>query len=136
MSTLVLVHGAWHGGWCWERVTPLLKEKGHEVVVVDLPGHGDSGVPFAEVTLAVYGNHAAEVLDEQVEPVMLVGHSMGGLVISEAAERRPEKIGLLVYLTGPAPGRGDPAGNGADGRGVYGPSECSRGRGAGNYYRQ
>ena len=99
MSTFVLVHGAWHGGWCWEKVVPLLEKAGHEVVVVDLPGHGDNPVPVPEVTLAVYGDHVAGVLDKQTEPVVLVGHSMGGLAVSEAAERRPEKISLLVYLT-------------------------------------
>lgn len=99
MSTFVLVHGAWHGGWCWEKVVPLLEEAGHEVVVVDLPGHGDNHVLVPEVTLAAYGDHVAGVLDKQTEPVVLVGHSMGGLAVSEAAERRPEKISLLVYLT-------------------------------------
>lgn len=96
MSTFVLVHGAWHGGW--EKVAPLLEEAGHEVVV-DLPGHGDNHVPVPEVTLAAYAERGCSVLDEQSEPVVLVGHSMGGLAISEAAERRPEKISLLVYLT-------------------------------------
>ena len=100
MSSLVLVHGAWHASWCWEKVVPLLQEAGHEVVTVDLPGHGGYDTPVSEVTLAAYAERVAAVLDEQPEPVVLVGHSMGGLVISEAAERRPEKIRLLVYLTG------------------------------------
>ena len=100
MSSLVLVHGAWHASWCWEKIVPLLQEAGHEVVTVDLPGHGGDDTPVSEVTLAAYAERVAAVLDEQPEPVVLVGHSMGGLVISEAAERRPEKIRLLVYLTG------------------------------------
>jgi pimeloyl-ACP methyl ester carboxylesterase len=100
VSAFVLVHGAWHGSWCWEKVVPLLEEAGHEVVAPDLPGHGQDGTPVPEVTLAAYGERVAGVLDEQPEPVVLVGHSMGGLAISEAAERRPEKIKLLVYLTG------------------------------------
>jgi pimeloyl-ACP methyl ester carboxylesterase len=94
------VHGAWHASWCWEKVVPLLEEAGHEVVTVDLPGHGGDDTPVSEVTLAAYAERVAAVLDEQPEPVVLVGHSMGGIVISEAAERRPEKIRLLVYLTG------------------------------------
>lgn len=98
-DTFVLVHGAWHGGWCWEKLAPLLEERGHRVVAVDLPGHGGDGTPVSEVTLAAYADHVAGALDEQSEPVVLVGHSMGGAVISEAAERRPEKIKLLVYLT-------------------------------------
>ena len=100
MSSLVLVHGAWHASWCWEKIVPLLQGAGHEVVTVDLPGHGGDDTPVSEVTLAAYAERVAAVLDEQPEPVVLVGHSMGGLVISEAAERRPEKIRLLVYLTG------------------------------------
>ena len=100
MSTFVLVHGAWHGSWCWKKVVPLLEEAGHEVVTLDLPGHGDDGTPVSEVTLVTYAERVCDVLDEQSELVVLVGHSMGGLVISEAAERRPEKIKLLVYLTG------------------------------------
>lgn len=100
MSSFVLVHGAWHASWCWEKVVPLLQEAGHEVVAVDLPGHGGDDTPVSEVTLAAYAERVAAVLDEQPAPVVLVGHSMGGLVISEVAERRPEKIRLLVYLTG------------------------------------
>lgn len=100
MSTFVLVHGAWHGSWCWEKIVPLLEEAGHEVVALDLPGHGSDGTPVSDVTLAAYAERVAGVLDGQSGPVVLVGHSMGGLVISEAAERRPEKIDMLVYLTG------------------------------------
>jgi pimeloyl-ACP methyl ester carboxylesterase len=100
MSTIVLVHGAWHGGWCWRKLVPLLEDKGHEVVALDLPGHGSDRTPASDVTLAAYADRVARALDEKAEPVVLVGHSMGGIVISEAAERRPEKIRMLVYLSG------------------------------------
>ena len=99
MSYYVLVHGAWHGSWCWEKVVPILREAGHEVGAPDLRGHGEDETPAAEVTLADYAERVCDILDEQPEPVVLVGHSMGGIVTSEAAERRPEKIRLLVYLT-------------------------------------
>jgi len=99
MSTYVLVHGAWHGAWCWDKVKPLLEEAGHKVVVFDLPGHGDDKTPTAEVTLAAYTDRVCDVLDAQSEPVILVGHSMGGVVITQAAEYRPEKIDTLVYLS-------------------------------------
>ncbi len=99
MSYYVLVHGSWHGSWCWEKVVPILREAGHEVVAPDLPGHGEDETPAAEVTLAAYAERVCDILDEQPEPVVLVGHSMGGIVTSEAAERRPEKIRMLVYLT-------------------------------------
>jgi pimeloyl-ACP methyl ester carboxylesterase len=99
MSSIVLVHGAWHGGWCWEKLVPLLEERGHKVVALDLPGHGGDRTPASDVTLAAYADRVARALDGEAGPVVLVGHSMGGIVISEAAERRPEKIRLLVYLT-------------------------------------
>ena len=98
MSTFVLIHGAFHGAWCWDKVTPLLEQGGHEVVTLDLPGHGEDRTPAAEVTLEAYADRVVEALDALPEPVVLVGHSLSGTVISQVAERRPEKIGKLVYL--------------------------------------
>ena len=98
MSTFVLVHGAWHGSWCWERVVPRLEAAGHTVVAPDLPGHGKDPTPIADVTLARYTDRICEVLDAQTEPVALVGHSMGGIVLTAVAEKRPMKIRVLVYL--------------------------------------
>lgn len=98
MSTFVLIHGGWHGAWCWDRVATLLEQGGHEVVRFDLPGHGEDRTPAAEVTLEGYTDRVVEALDAMPEPVMLVGHSLGGVAISQAAERRPGKIQKLVYL--------------------------------------
>lgn len=98
MSTFVLIHGAWHGAWCWHKVVPLLKHKGHHVTVLDLPGHGIDRTPLANVTLESYANRVCQAIDAATEPVILVGHSMGGFVISQAAELRPQKIKRLVYL--------------------------------------
>ncbi len=98
MSTFVLIHGAWHGAWCWDKVTPLLEQGGHEVVTLDLPGHGEDRTPAAEVTLEAYADLVVEALDALPEPVVLVGHSLSGTVISQVAERRPEKIDKLVYV--------------------------------------
>lgn len=98
MSTFVLVHGAWHGGWCWDKVFPLLREAGHRVLTVDLPGHGTDTTATSQVTLQDYTDHLCRVLDNESEQVILVGHSMGGLVITQTAEYRPEQIQLLVYL--------------------------------------
>lgn len=98
MSTFVLVHGAWAGGWIWDKVVPLLKEAGHEVVAPDLPGHGEDRIPISEVSMQGYADCVREVLDAQSGQVVLVGHSLGGAVISQAAEQRPEKIEKLVYL--------------------------------------
>ncbi len=100
MSTYVLVHGAWHGQWCWDKVALLLRQAGHKVVVFDLPAHGqENKTPPSEVTFDLCVQHTCEVVAAQAEPVILVGHSSGGAVISGAAERYPMKIEQLVYLT-------------------------------------
>jgi pimeloyl-ACP methyl ester carboxylesterase len=95
----VLIHGAWHGAWCWYKVISLLKAKGHNVEAIDLPGSGMDKTPISQVTLDAYARKVCEVLDAQPEPVILVGHSLGGLAITQAAEYRPDKIKALVYLT-------------------------------------
>lgn len=99
MSTYLLVHGACSGSWSWEKVVPLLEEKGHEVRVLDLPGHGKDKTSLSEVTLQAYVDKVCQILDEIDDQVILVGHSMGGIVISQAAEAKPQKIKKLVYLT-------------------------------------
>lgn len=107
MSTFVLVHGAWAGGWCWEKGVPLLEQAGHQVQVFDLPAHDQDTTPLREISLAAYTKRVCEILDAQAEPVMLVGHSMGGIVITQAAEERPEKIQMLVYLSAFLPQNGE-----------------------------
>jgi len=98
MSTFVLVHGAWHGAWCWEKVVRRLEQNGHLTRALDLPGHGSDHTPLEDVTLERYVNRVLDVVEECTEPVVLVGHSMGGAVISETADYAPERIKLLVYL--------------------------------------
>ena len=99
MANYVLVHGSAHGSWCWERVVPLLQEQGHTVTAVDLPGNGHDDTPLAEVTLETYAEYLCGLLDSQDGPSVLVGHSLGGISISRAAELRPDKVAVLVYLT-------------------------------------
>lgn len=99
MSTYVLIHGTWHGGWCWERVVGHLEEAGHGALAPDLPGHGADGTPAAQVTLDAYVRRACDIIDAEPEPVVLVGHSMGGIVITQTAEERPDRIAAVVYLT-------------------------------------
>ena len=84
MATAVLVHGAWHGGWCWDRVVRTLRERGVPVVAPDLPGHGADKEPLTDL----HGDAARvrEVLEEADDDVVLVGHSYGGAVISEAGD--------------------------------------------------
>jgi pimeloyl-ACP methyl ester carboxylesterase len=107
MSTYVLIHGAWHGAWCWAKIRAALEAEGHRVVTPDLPGHGDDSTPLGEVSLDAYARRVSEVLDAEPEPVVLVGHSMGGMVITAAAERQPRKVRALVYLCAFLPGDGD-----------------------------
>jgi len=99
MSTFILVHGAWHGAWCWQKLIPVLKAHGHRVVAPDLAGLGYDQTPLTEATLERWTDDVCRLLDALPEPVILVGHSRGGLVVSEVAEHRPDKIKALVYLT-------------------------------------
>ncbi len=94
-----MIHGGSHGGWCWDKVVPLLREKGHLVEAPDLPGHGKDKTPIQEVTLQSCVDKVCSVIEAQSEPVILVGHSMGGIIISQVAEQIPDKIRTLVYLT-------------------------------------
>jgi len=98
MSTYVLIHGSWHGAWCWYKIIPLLEQAGHTAIALDLPGHGRDWTPARDITMQSYVDSICKILDAQSEPVILVGHSRGGIVISQTAERRPEKIKTLVYL--------------------------------------
>ena len=99
MSTYVLIHGAWHGAWCWHKVTPILQSRGHTVHTLDLPALGVDRTPVHSVSLQSYAERVCEMLGACSEPVYLVGHSMGGLAITQAAEIMPHKIKMLVYLT-------------------------------------
>ena len=99
MSSYVLVHGAWHGGWCWHKIVARLKALGHTVLAPDMPGHGLDPKPIASVVLPDIVNRIHETIDAQNEPVILVGHSYGGAMITQASEKRSEKIKSLVYVT-------------------------------------
>lgn len=99
MSTFILIHGAWHGAWCWRKVSSRLEKLGHQVIAPDLPGLGEDDTPLERVSLKLWKDHVCRILDAQPEPVVLVGHSRAGIVISEVAEQRPHRIRALVYVT-------------------------------------
>ncbi|MBI1182058.1 MAG: alpha/beta fold hydrolase [Alphaproteobacteria bacterium] len=100
MSSFVLVHGGWHGGWCWRRVARRLREQGHEVFTPTLTGLGErSHLLSHAINLDTHVEDVLGVLDwEDLDDVVLVGHSYGGLVVTGAADRRPERIAALVFL--------------------------------------
>lgn len=98
MATFILIHGAWHGGWSFDPIRPLLEAAGHQVISPDLPGMGGSAAELADATLASWADYVADLCRKAPSPVILAGHSRGGLVISEAAERAPDAISALVYI--------------------------------------
>jgi len=107
MSTYVLVHGSWHGAWCWYKITARLRAAGHTVIVPDMPGHGRDWRPPGRLTMADYVGTLTTILDAAAEPVVLVVHSRNGIVAAQAAEARPDRIRKLVYLASYLPPIGD-----------------------------
>jgi pimeloyl-ACP methyl ester carboxylesterase len=107
-KTYLLVHGAWHGAWCWDKVIPLLEVRGHTAIAIDLPGHGQDSRPVSDISLDDYVNAVVETANRQEGPVIMVGHSMAGIVISQAAERLVSKKTMaLIYLDAFLPRDGD-----------------------------
>lgn len=94
-ATVVLVHGAFHGAWCWDRVVPRLQEQGVSAHAVDLPGHGES--PGAPGDLHAHGDFLRAHLAGLDGPLVVVGHSYGGAVISDGAAGN-DAVARLVYL--------------------------------------
>jgi pimeloyl-ACP methyl ester carboxylesterase len=106
MSTFVLVHGAWHGGWCWRFVRALLKD--HQVFAPSLTGLGErKHLARAEIDLDMHIEDVVSLLEmEDLRDVVLVGHSYGGMVVTGAADRAPTRIKRLVYLDAFVPENG------------------------------
>ena len=104
-TPFVLVHGAWMGASAWDEVAAELRAAGAEVITFDLPAHGADRTPPADASLDAYVARVEQALDG--EEVVLVGHSMAGVVISQVAERAPDRIAELVYLAAYLPSDGD-----------------------------
>jgi pimeloyl-ACP methyl ester carboxylesterase len=100
MKTFVLIHGAWHGGWCWTKVASILRGRGHTVLTPTQTGLGErSHLLSRSIDLDSFVTDIANVLKfEDLHDVVLVGHSFGGSAISGVADRMPERIRQLVYL--------------------------------------
>jgi pimeloyl-ACP methyl ester carboxylesterase len=107
--TFVLIHGAWHGGWCWREVADILQAKGHKVFTPTLTGLADrSHLLSRTVDL---DTHIADVVNlfrwEEIEDAVLVGHSYGGWPISGAVEKIGGQVASIVYLDAFVPNNGD-----------------------------
>lgn len=100
IGTYVLVHGAWHGGWCWIKVARLLRDAAQEVYTPTLTGLGERAhLARPEVDLETHIQDVVAVLEsEELRQVTLIGHSYGGMVITGVAARAAARIGHLVYL--------------------------------------
>jgi pimeloyl-ACP methyl ester carboxylesterase len=98
MTTFILVHGAWGGGWCWHKIVPRLGAAGHVAIAPDMKGHGIDRSPSEALTLDSLAEGICSVVARQRDEVVLVGHSFGGTIITEVGERMPEAIKTLVYL--------------------------------------
>ncbi len=113
MATFVLVHGAWHGGWCWRKLAPLLLGSGASVCAPTLSGLGERA-HLAEMIDPALLDHDLHICDvaqlleyESLTDVILVGHAYAGMVITGVAEVCPERLSHLVYINGVVPANGE-----------------------------
>lgn len=109
MATYVLVHGGGHGGWCWQPVARLLRGQGHDVHTPTLTGLGDKAhLLTSDVGIETHISDVARLIEfEDLHDVILAGHSYGGVVITGAADRVPQRIGHLVFLDAAIPANGE-----------------------------
>lgn len=108
MAIFVLVHGMWHGGWCWKKVMPILRAAGHEVFTPTLTGLGERAhLRHDDIDLSTHIQDIVNFFEyEDLFGTILVGHSFGGTIASVIAEKIPERIIHLVNLDGPLPENG------------------------------
>lgn len=109
MADFVLVHGAWHGAWCWKRILPGLWSAGHRAFAVTLTGTGERAHQLSSgISLRTHVDDVAAVIEaEELRQAIVVGHSYGGTVITGVADRMPDRIGRLVYLDAVVPQPGE-----------------------------
>ena len=99
-ATFVLVHGAWHGGWCWKKLVPLLRAAGHQVLTPTMTGLGERAhLLTADVDLETHVKDITAVIEcDDLQRVVLVGHSYGGMVVTGVADRVASRVTRVVYL--------------------------------------
>lgn len=108
MTSFVLVHGAWCGGWIWKHVASALRARGHDVLTPTLTGLGERAhLASPEVGLGTHVEDVVRVLEyDDLTDVVLVGHSYGGMVVTGVGDRVPERLAQLVYLDAFVPREG------------------------------
>lgn len=110
MTDLVLIAGAFHGGWYWDPIVPALREAGHTVIAPTLPGLEEDYLPSVPVNLETHVQFVNDLIDSlDSDDVALVGHSYAGMVITGAAARAPERISSMIYLDATVPADGQRA---------------------------
>jgi pimeloyl-ACP methyl ester carboxylesterase len=103
-NTFVLVHGAWHGAWCWGAVVSELDKLGDRAYAVDLPGHGQNYCDRSKVTFADYVDSVVKFIEEHdLRDVVIAGHSLGGLTISGVTAKIPKRIKRTVFVSAIVP---------------------------------
>jgi pimeloyl-ACP methyl ester carboxylesterase len=105
-KTFVLVHAAWHGAWSFDKTKIILEQSGAKVITFDLPGHGKDKTEIKDVSLQAYVQKVKDEILKLNEPVVLVGHSLAGFVVSQVAEEIPDKIEKLLFIAAMIPYEG------------------------------
>lgn len=103
MTNFLLIHGAWHGAWCWDALVCALERRGHHARAIDLPGGGADTMPASGVTLASCAQRIASALEAFDGKVWLAGHSLAGAAIAQASDLAPGRIEALVYVAASMP---------------------------------
>ena len=108
MKTYLLLHGAMRGAWLWDRLVRPLEQGGATAIAYDLPGHGKRAAERPGVNMSAYINDVVSyIMKRDLSDLILVGHSMSGIIISKVAEEVPERIRHLVYLAAVVPQDGE-----------------------------
>lgn len=105
--TMILLHGAWHTHVCWQPIIPLLEAQGYQILAPDLPGHGQDPSDLKSISLTTYVDFTIHLINQCSDPVILVGHSMAGIILSQVGEAIPEKIQQLIYVAAFLPKSGE-----------------------------
>ena len=104
---IILIHGAYHGGWCWANVVERLSESGVAAMAPDLPGHGRDAGWLADQSMPAYAARISHLASESGRPVTLVGHSMAGGIAAMVAEHMPDAVARIIFLTAYIPENGE-----------------------------